>query len=229
MGRNKAYNEGKALWAALEVFWKNGFESTSMEDLLKAMNISRSSFYDTFQNKELVYLRSMEMFYMMSDEGFALTIESPDASFPEIVLHFTLTRRMQWLDENKGSCYISNCALEMGSMNPEVTLISKKFFSRYAQAFAMAIKNGIQKGEISSDKDPESTAWYLVNNINGLGILNKSGTTTEQLDSVIKTVLSIFKNFTVELYNKKIKEADEVYAPMIKKQMEGEDWMATET
>lgn len=218
MGRPKAFDPQIAVMKAMNVFWEKGYDATSMDDLLKAMEISRSSFYSNWADKEEIYLTTMQAFHEMSDIGFkTFTLRSDEgASLPEIIRQFAMAMRMQIMDEGKGSCYIASCALEMAGINSEVMNSSNKFFEMYKENFKFAIKNGIEKGEISEDKDPESTAWFLVNSISGLSVLNKSGTAQDQIENVILNTLSIFKKFSRDEYEAAKKDVDQKYAPLMK-------------
>src|SRR5205823_13955892 len=59
MARPKAFNEEEALAAAMEVFWRNGYERASLDVLLRAMGISKQSLYDTFGDKRALYLKAL--------------------------------------------------------------------------------------------------------------------------------------------------------------------------
>jgi TetR/AcrR family transcriptional repressor of nem operon len=56
VARAKESNAQKALSAAVEVFWRNGYEKTSLDDLIAQMNVGRQSLYDTFGDKRTLYL-----------------------------------------------------------------------------------------------------------------------------------------------------------------------------
>ena len=56
MGRNKEFEEEAVLQKAMELFWKQGYEKTSMSDLVEHMGIHRKSLYDTFGDKHSLYL-----------------------------------------------------------------------------------------------------------------------------------------------------------------------------
>jgi TetR/AcrR family transcriptional repressor of nem operon len=47
----KKFSEEQALGQALELFWKKGYEATSLNDLTSKLNIGKGSFYDTFGSK----------------------------------------------------------------------------------------------------------------------------------------------------------------------------------
>ncbi|UUZ81262.1 TetR/AcrR family transcriptional regulator [Paenibacillus sp. P26] len=48
------------LHQAMLVFWEKGYEAASIPDLLKAMGLSRSSLYETFTDKETLYLEALQ-------------------------------------------------------------------------------------------------------------------------------------------------------------------------
>jgi TetR/AcrR family transcriptional repressor of nem operon len=217
MGRVKEFDREEVLHIAMEQFWSKGFDGTSMIDLTTAMKISPQSLYNTFGSKENLFLSTMDLFTRISEQGFGFTLKSKkDASLPEIIKHFSMSRKFQFFDDEKQSCYISNCALELGSssnyslrqINSEVINYTNKFFTLYKDAFKFAVFNGIKKGEIGSHHDPESTALFLLNSITGLGIFNKSRFTHDQIDKMIITTLSIFKNFKKQDFVKYNKEME---------------------
>jgi len=59
VARPKAFDRAQALQAAMQVFWVKGYEATSLEDLLAAMEIGRQSLYDTFGDKRRLYLEAL--------------------------------------------------------------------------------------------------------------------------------------------------------------------------
>jgi len=58
--RNKQYNEQEVLTKAMKVFWKNGYEGTSMQMLENKMGINKFSIYSSFGNKHGLFLKSLE-------------------------------------------------------------------------------------------------------------------------------------------------------------------------
>src|ERR1700735_5834302 len=59
MARPKEFDPERALTKAMNLFWRLGYENTSMEALMKAMGIARQSLYDTFGDKRSLYLKAL--------------------------------------------------------------------------------------------------------------------------------------------------------------------------
>ncbi|MFD1704440.1 TetR/AcrR family transcriptional regulator [Methylopila henanensis] len=62
MGRPKEFDVDEALCAALEVFWRHGYEGASLSDLTDAMGITRPSLYATYGNKEELFRKVLDRY-----------------------------------------------------------------------------------------------------------------------------------------------------------------------
>ena len=62
MARPKAFDQEQALAAAMDVFWRVGYERASLELLLEAMGISKQSLYDTYGDKRALYLKALAQY-----------------------------------------------------------------------------------------------------------------------------------------------------------------------
>lgn len=62
MARTKQYNETEVVEKAMTLFWKNGYETTSMQMLEKAMGINKFSIYSSFGNKHGLFLESLKLY-----------------------------------------------------------------------------------------------------------------------------------------------------------------------
>lgn len=62
MARSKEFEESVVLDKAMRLFWEQGYEKTSMTDLVNHMGIHRKSLYDTFGDKHTLFLRSVDLY-----------------------------------------------------------------------------------------------------------------------------------------------------------------------
>ena len=60
MARTKEFNEDQALDKAIEIFWHKGYNGTSAQDLVNHLGLSRSSLYDTFGDKQKLFVKSLK-------------------------------------------------------------------------------------------------------------------------------------------------------------------------
>src|SRR6187431_2537654 len=62
MARTKDFDESEVLAKAVKLFWLKGYNGTSMQELVDALGISRSSLYDTYVDKHTLYLKSLQFY-----------------------------------------------------------------------------------------------------------------------------------------------------------------------
>src|ERR687895_845688 len=61
-GRPREFDQDEALDTALEVFWRQGYEGTSLGELTVAMGINRPSLYAAFGNKEALFRKALDRY-----------------------------------------------------------------------------------------------------------------------------------------------------------------------
>ena len=62
LGRPRSFETGKALDAAMKVFWCKGYEGASLSDLTRAMGINRPSLYAAFGDKESLFRKVLDRY-----------------------------------------------------------------------------------------------------------------------------------------------------------------------
>ncbi|BBH71696.1 TetR family transcriptional regulator [Actinoplanes sp. OR16] len=78
-GRPRGFDADAALDRAIEVFWRHGYEGTSLTDLTEAMGINKPSMYAAFGNKEDLFRKAVAR-YAEADMAYAReALEQPTA------------------------------------------------------------------------------------------------------------------------------------------------------
>ena len=62
MPRVKLFDEKEVLTKAMDLFWKQGYAATSIQDLVAYLGINRASMYDTFGGKEALFSMAFEQY-----------------------------------------------------------------------------------------------------------------------------------------------------------------------
>ncbi len=76
-GRPAVFDRDLALRAAMTLFWERGYEGTSFDDLIAAMGISASSFYNSFGSKEALYCEATKSYLDWSGHWFFAILNDP--------------------------------------------------------------------------------------------------------------------------------------------------------
>lgn len=169
-GRNREFDENKALQNAADVFWIKGYEAASTEDLLQAMCINKGSMYNAFGNKRSLFIKVTQWFsdrFLENMKAVFQKHEDPKEAIKTIF--FGIARATDPTMHAKG-CYYVNILGEMSGMDEELAKLAQQKLLDVESVFYKEVKKGIEKGWFSRDADPKLMAKYLVNLWNGLNI-----------------------------------------------------------
>lgn len=84
MARTKEFDPDAALQSALELFWRRGYEATSMADLVEHLGIGRASIYATFGNKHELYLKALDRYGESRDPALLDALSKPGPALPAV-------------------------------------------------------------------------------------------------------------------------------------------------
>src|SRR5207244_10784430 len=78
-GRPREFDTEKALDAALLLFWRHGYEGTSLAALTDAMGINTPSLYAAFGNKEELFRRALDRYLQKPASYLPTALQEPTA------------------------------------------------------------------------------------------------------------------------------------------------------
>ncbi len=90
MARQRVFDMEEAVATATDLFWRNGYERTSLSDLTKAMGITPPSFYYAFGSKDGLFKKVLET-YVSERVGHAeaaLNEPAAKAAVEQMLLRF---------------------------------------------------------------------------------------------------------------------------------------------
>lgn len=186
-GRPLEFDPNTALEAAMHQFWSKGYEHTSMQDLLTAMNLSKSSLYQAFGSKQRLFQRCLarysDQFTAQLRQGLA---DAPSGwRFIEDFLHSVL--------KDAGGaprgCLVMNTASEFGQSEPEVAQDVAQSIGRFRALLQAAVERAQREGDIAPERDARILASYLVSSMSGLKTQAKAGADAETLKGIIAVIL----------------------------------------
>ncbi|WP_369283657.1 TetR/AcrR family transcriptional regulator [Oscillibacter sp. GMB15532] len=179
MGRSKEFDEDVVLQKAMELFWKQGYEKTSMSDLIEHMGIHRKSLYDTFGDKRELYLKAIESYGKYSAKKLQSRIS--DATTAKQAIQNAFDYIIEGNEKERLGCFFVNAAAEMAPSDQEVDEIVNQAFNQAEQRLSDIIRKGQQSGEISCDQDAQIWAEFLHNTLIGLRVLVRTSASKEKM------------------------------------------------
>ena len=174
----KQFDIDETLRKAGEAFWENGYEATSMTDLLAAMGIQKGSFYNAFGSKHAVYLDALEQ-YSQATLGQTRELIADMSALEALRTHFEAIREDCVGPTGHRGCMVVNCALEVAHQDERAREIVKKALGRHEGLLGELIRAGQAGGEIDPAIDADATAKVMMSIIMGMRVYSRSGSDPE--------------------------------------------------
>lgn len=186
----KQFNVDEALAAAQQTFWEQGYEATSMQQLLDRMGINRGSFYDTFNSKHDLLIKSLAHYAEHRAEHLAELAEGKTARQTIAAMLDCALKECRSRTAHQG-CFVVNCALELAPSDPEVA----KLTSAALQGMESFVRDQIQRAIDESDANPKinppETARALIAMMLGMRVLSRAGSPKACLDPIPAQALAL--------------------------------------
>jgi AcrR family transcriptional regulator len=178
-----------ALDQAVRVFWKNGYEGTTLPDLTTAMGINRPSLYAAFGNKETLFLKAVDR-YVENNRGlFSESLEQPTA-------RATVEHLLRGVIGKPDPDKIRGCLLVQGLACGDSNELIRQELALRRNAIELALRQRFQRAitekDLPSDANPVALAKYVVTFQQGLAVQSASGTNRDELLAVVELALRVW-------------------------------------
>lgn len=172
----------------MELFWRRGYAATSLEDLLRVMSLSKSSFYAEFKGKDALYRACLKHYQQMivchleqvRSRSSSLR-DFLDAVFQEAIDDATS-------GDPKG-CLIVNSAVEFGQHKTQFAEDVRVALEAVQKAFESAIQMAVRNGEFATNCKPKLLAKAITTLMSGVRSMIKGGMPTKDAMAVAQKVL----------------------------------------
>lgn len=190
LGRPLTYDPETVLDAAMELFWSHGYEATSLHDLLAAMGLSKSSFYQAFGGKKALFLRCVERYRERIGNRLHETLAAAPSgqAFIAQVLLSSVSESRQPQELRRG-CLLMNTATEFAQKDAAVARQVSSGFEGLRTILSAAVRRGQAEGEIAADLDPAMAASYLISSLGGLKTVVKGGADEQRVRDIVAVTL----------------------------------------
>lgn len=190
MARPQEFNTTEALHEAMDVFWRKGFEATSLADLLEATGLSKSSLYATFGGKRELFITAFDAY--RAERAQELQHILALGSARDAIEQFF---RKIVTDAGNGNssrgCMSINQAVEMAPYDTDIRRRVLDDFALAEEMFTNAVERGQAEGSVKSARPARSLARLLVLGFPGLQVMTRAGSDSAQLDETLNLLLSI--------------------------------------
>lgn len=185
----------KVIDSAQKLFHLNGFQNTSIDDILESTGVTKSNLYYHFKSKEELGLLILEKrIREYENKFFSDTLDNNSVS-PEKRLK-KYYKKVTAYHENlecKNGCPFGNLALEMSTTNEKFRSRLSEFFNHWQKTIEKCIKEGIELKEFRSDISPKIISQLILSHLEGAILMAKTHRSISPLSSGSKTIMKLIK------------------------------------
>lgn len=191
VGRPRSFDADAALEAALQVFWRHGYEGASLADLTAAMGITRTSMYAAFGNKEQLFRRALER-YTEGPGGYgAQALAEPTArGVVETILRGAV--RTTTGPDHPAGCLGVQGALATSDDGGAIRELLAQWRDAMVHQLRERFDRAAVEGDLPADADAAGLARYVMTLAHGIAVQAAGGVDRDALDVVVDQALHVW-------------------------------------
>ncbi|MFG2129348.1 TetR/AcrR family transcriptional regulator [Streptomyces sp. NPDC048751] len=192
MARSKEFDPDAVLQSALELFWRRGYEATSMADLVAHLGIGRASIYATYGNKHDLYLKALDRYGEKQNPELVRELSQPGPALPAVR---ALVRRFaaEAADDTcrTRGCFVTNTAAELAPHDPAAARRVELGWEHLETLLHSALVRARAQDELPADRDPRALARMLLVLMQGLRVVGKASPDPARVRDAAEQALQI--------------------------------------
>ncbi|RJL29996.1 TetR/AcrR family transcriptional regulator [Bailinhaonella thermotolerans] len=190
MARPRKFDETSVVTAAMETFWRRGYEATSTRDLSASTGLGQSSLYNVFGDKRELYLRALRRYYETYTAEQIALLERPGAVKDRLRDLIVQALDADLAGPDASGCFSINASVERADSDDAVREEVRRHFSTVERALTETIARGQDSGEISGERTAETLARQFLSTYYGLRVLARIQKDRTALLGVAESVIS---------------------------------------
>ena len=191
-GRPRAYQPDVALGKALDLFRKDGFAATSLDDLSAATGMNRPSLYGAFGDKRELFIKSYRRYREDARAAMAgifrdeLPIRQRLARIYAVALDIYLSG-----DAGPRGCFTVMTAASEAVSDPDIRAMVLEGLVELDKAFAACFRRAREKGELPASADPATLAQLASATIHTIAIRARARTPRGELEAIVNGAIDL--------------------------------------
>jgi len=190
-GRPREFDMDEALDQAIRVFCEQGYNATSIGDLIDAMGLASGSIYKAFKDKRAVFLAALDRHIVLRKEQIAAAGRSSKPArerLRDVLAHFVEVSKGV---EGRRGCMVVGSAVELAILDKEIAARVNASMTKNEAFLADLIRQGQADKSISTGIDPDETARVIVCLTQGLRVVGKSGRAPQDTAAAVNIAMKL--------------------------------------
>jgi len=172
-GRPRGFCPEEALETALQLFWRKGYEGTSMSDLTEAIGVNRPSLYTAFGSKEELFRKVLDRYTEKHDTALTAALAQPTArGVAEALL---LSSGHEPSESEAPGCLLVQGALACSDEGDSVRYELSRRREVVVEMLRRRFEQAHREGDLPANVQPADMARYVVTMMNGMSVQAAGG------------------------------------------------------
>ena len=194
MARPVEFEYNDVLTNAMEQFWREGFEASSVQKLLDVTGINRGTLYNSFGDKDTFFKACLDHYNKLIAKDLDASLNNADLSpWAAIEKYFDLAVLSVSNKQRSMGCLLVNSLCESINYDKEIQKIVRNSFAVVRKALVKRLKDAEKDGKLKSGASVEFAADLLLNALYGLRVNSRDAKPAKQLAEIVKFTVDSLK------------------------------------
>lgn len=193
MPKVESFNRDLVISKVTDVFHNKGFNATSMQDIVDATGLNRSSIYNTFGSKHNIFLECLRTYKTNFSDILSEELGVNTNPLESIKMIFEFYLKEIYKDKQDKGCLLVNCASEMANQDDVI----RKFLCNNQKDTLQFLEDLVTEGQqselINRKKTAKEYALYLFSNMQGFRMTGILISDKSELKSITQTIIQTLK------------------------------------
>ena len=187
-GRPLSFDRDAALHRAMLLFWRHGYEATSISELTASMGVTPPSIYAAFGDKKRLFLEAVARYLSGPVTPHGIIEAAPTARDAAWGLLNAAATGFTGADTPPG-CLLASSAISCSAAAADVQAELAAIRREIEACLCRRIVKAIEAGEINGETDADALAGHVMAVIQGMSTLARDGAAREKLTRVAATAM----------------------------------------
>lgn len=194
MARPREFDYDETLERAMYLFWRRGYQATSITDIESATGLTKGSIYKAFDNKRNLFVKCLER-YMVKESYKAILLRKADKPLAE-AFGYVLDVLIDSVNGSKRpcGCLATNVIDELVSVDKTLVREASKGLAGMQNALESRLRLAKEQGEIRTHADVKALASLLMVTLQGMVVLSMSTKDVASMRRARNLVINVLEN-----------------------------------
>jgi len=189
-GRPLSFDREAALDAAMHLFWRHGYEATSVAELTQAMGITPPSLYGAFGDKRRLFLEAVDRYLGGGAAAIVQTIDEAATGHEAARALLTAAALGDTGEDTPPGCLLASSLVSSSAVAAEIREELAEIRRRIEAALRARIEDDIQAGRAPRHCDAEALAGHVFAVVQGMSTLAKDGAGRDKLLRIVDQAMA---------------------------------------